>query len=257
MQPGDIGLLYHWAPDSCYTSIWRAISFGFYDPLGIHDRYVCYGNPIQIPHVTFSDLKEDAVFSKTTLVKQNMLRMDGAPMLPSEYMHLLEMAREKGSVPDNVPIFELHSKIEHGDLLLEHDVEIQLLEPLLLRLGWKHENWCRQMPVRIGRGISKYPDYVINPVYTKYNERGDIVLEAKLTIPNKKQVEHDRGQANSYAKLLGAQAYVLVSKEGIWIAEKDDGFKNLKSYTWKELEDGDVFTEVFNMIGNKKKNTQK
>ena len=257
MQPGDIGLLYHWAPDSCYTSIWRAISPGFYDPLGSHDRYVCYGSPILIPRIAYADLKADPIFKETSLVKMNMLRMDGTPMLPSEYMHLLEMARSKGEVPENVPVFELRKDIEHGELLLERDVEAQLLEPLLLRLGWKPENWCRQMPVRVGRGISKYPDYVINPTYAKYNERGEIVLEAKLTIPSKKQVEHDRGQANSYAKLLGARAYVLVAKEGIWIAEKEDGFSEIKGYTWQDLEKVDVFTKVYDVIGNKKKNTQK
>ena len=78
------------------------------------------------------------------------------------------------------------------------------------------------MPVRIGRGISKYPDYVIHPVYTKNHERGEIVLEAKLSIPNNKQLEVDRGQAHSYAKLLTANAYVLVAKEGIWIGDFDE-----------------------------------
>ncbi|MBQ3761771.1 MAG: hypothetical protein II875_07160 [Clostridia bacterium] len=257
MQLGDIGLLYHWAPDSCYTSIWRAVSPGFYDPLGIHDRYVCYGSPILIPHITFADLKADSIFRETALVKTNMLRMDGAPMLPSEYMHLLDMARAKGEIPDNVPTFELHTDIEHGELQLERDVEIQLLEPLLLRLGWKPEDWCRQMPVRVGRGTSKYPDYVINPVYTKYNERGDIVLEAKLSIPSKKQVDHDRGQAHSYAKLLGAYAYVLVAKEGIWISEKSDDFTRITQYSWKDLEDNDIFSGVYEALGNRKRNTQR
>ncbi len=257
MQPGDIGLLYHWAPDSCYTSIWRAVSLGYYDPLAMHDRYVCYGHPILIPRVTFADLKADPVFKETTLVRQKMLRMDGAPMLPSEYMHLLDMARAKGELPDNVPTFSLRTEAEHGELLVERDVEEQLLEPLLLRLGWKPENWCRQMPVRVGRGVSKYPDYVVNPVYTKYNERGEIILEAKLSIPGRKQAEHDRGQAYSYAKLLGARAYVLVAREGIWISERDDGFSEMAEFAWHDMEDEDVFSEVYRMIGNLKKNGQK
>lgn len=257
MQPGDIGILYHWNPVSCFTSVWRAISPGFYDPLGLHDRYVCYGYPVLIPSITYSELKADPVFKETALVKTNMLRMDGAPMLPSEYMHLLDMARLKGDIPENIPILNLRTEISCGELSLERDVEIQLLEPLLLRLGWKPENWCRQMPVHIGRGISKYPDYVINPVYTKYNERGDIVLEAKLTIPNNKQLEHDRGQANSYAKLLNARAYVLVAREGIWISKKDDGFSGITAFTWAELKDANVFTHVYSIIGNKKQNLQK
>ena len=257
MQIGDIGLLYHWAPDKCYTSVWRAISPGFYDPLACHDRYVCYGYPIEIPRVSFSDLRKDQIFKETTLVKQNMLRMDGAPMLPSEYMHLLEMAKKKGPIPENVPLFELKTDISKTELLVERDVEEQLLEPFLLRLGWKPENWCRQMPVRIGRGISKYPDYVIHPVYTKNHERGEIVLEAKLSIPNNKQLEVDRGQAHSYAKLLTANAYVLVAKEGIWIATKDDDFESIAGYLWKELEDTDTFSKISKIIGNQQKNKQK
>ena len=257
MQIGDIGVLYHWAPDKCFTSVWRAISPGFYDPLGVHDRYVCYGYPIEIPHITIKDLREDNIFKETALVKQNMLRMDGAPLLPSEYMHLLEMAEKKGALPDNVPVLNLSTSITHGELLLERDVEDQLLEPLLRRLGWNPENWCRQMPVRIGRGVSKYPDYVINPVYTKNNERGEIVLEAKLTIPNKKQLETDRGQAHSYAKLLGARAYVLVSKEGIWLAKNDDDFSTMFEYSWKDLEIEDVFQDVYKAIGNITCNKQK
>ena len=251
MQVGDIGLLYHWKPDKCYTSIWRAVSPGYYDPLASHDRQVCYGRPIEIPHITYSELKQDPVFSQTSLVKASMLRMDGAPMLPSEYMHLLDMAKAKGSLPDNVPVFERRDTAENGTLLVERDVEEQLLEPLLKRLGWESENWCRQMSVRIGRGTSKYPDYVINPIYTKNHEHGDIVLEAKLTIPNQKQLEIDRGQAHSYAKLLGSKAYVLVSKEGIWISVLDDDFTSIKGYTWNELEDADTFSAVHKVIGNR------
>ncbi len=257
MQIGDIGLLYHWAPDKCYTSIWRAISPGYYDPLATHDRNVCYGKPIEIPHITYNELRNDPVFKDTSLVQQNMIRMDGAPMLPSEYMHLLEMAKKKGPIPENVPLFELKTNISSTELLVERDVEEQLLEPFLLRLGWKPENWCRQMPVRIGRGISKYPDYVIHPVYTKNHERGEIVLEAKLSIPNNKQLEVDRGQAHSYAKLLTANAYVLVAKEGIWIATKDDDFESIAGYLWKELEDTDTFSKISKIIGNQQKNKQK
>ena len=253
MQIGDIGMLYHWAPDKCYTSIWRAVSTGYFDPLTVHDRQVCYGRPIEIPHITYAELKVDPVFSQTSLVKTNMLRMDGAPMLPSEYMHLLDMARAKGPVPENVPVFERRDDAAQGTFLLERDVEEQLLEPLLLRLGWTPENWCRQMPVRIGRGTSKYPDYVINPVYTKNHEHGDIVLEAKLTIPNQKQLEVDRGQAHSYAKLLGARAYVLVAKESIWLSISDDDFTSIKGYTWEELKDADKFSALYKLIGNRQK----
>lgn len=257
MQPGDIGLLYHWAPDRCYTSIWRAVAPGFYDPLFMHDRCVCYGNPIEIPRITYSELKVDEIFGKTPLVKTSMQRMDGAPMLPSEYMHLLEMAREKGDLSSDVPEFVLSNEIDHGELLLEHDVELQLLEPLLIKLGWTPANWITQMSVRAGRGEHKRPDYVINPVTTRNKERGEIVFEAKLTIPNKKQLEIDKGQARSYAKLLTARACVLVAKEGIWIMNSIDGYDEDTFYSWQELEDADVFTRVYEILGNRVHNKQK
>ena len=88
-------------------------------------------------------------------------------------------------------------------------------------------------------------------------KRGDIVLEAKLTIPNNKQLEHDRGQANSYAKILNARAFVLVSREGIWISERENSFSKTTSYSWAELEDANVFTQVYSVIGNKKYNYSK
>ena len=257
MQPGDIGLLYHWSPDQCFSSIWRVVSPGYFDPLGIHDRYVCYGHPIEIPPVTYDDLKKDPVFSQTALIKQRMLRMDGTPILPSEYMHLLSIAWKKGAIPDSVPTFEIQSETLPCELILEREVEAQLLEPLLLRLGWKSETWCRQMPVHIGRGTTIFPDYVINPVCTEYNQSGEIVLEAKLTISNKKQLELCQRQVSSYAKLLGARACVLVAREGIWIAKNENSFSDISAYSWKDLLNQDIFSAVFNVIGNQKKNKQK
>ena len=43
-------------------------------------------------------------------------------------------------------------------------------------------------------------------------------------ILNKRQAQHDKGQARSYAKLLDARAIVLVAKEGIWIGEQYDDY---------------------------------
>ena len=250
MQPGDIGVLYHWSPASCFSSVWRAVAPGFYDPLFTHYRYVYYGRPIEIPKITYKMLKADSVFSQTSLVKTRMLRMDGAPLKNSEYMHLLDMCAEEGAVDNDIPRLELRTEIQYDNLELERDVEIQLLEPLLERLGWTPENWCRQLPVRIGRGVIKYPDYVVKPVYTKHRESGEIVFEAKLTIPNSKQLETDRGQAHSYAVLLKSKAYVLVAKEGIWISEQKDDFKAITGYTWTQLEDEDIFNHVNALIGN-------
>ena len=67
-------------------------------------------------------LKADSVFSQTSLVKTRMLRMDGAPLKNSEYMHLLDMCAEEGEVDNDIPRLELRTEIQYDNLELERDV---------------------------------------------------------------------------------------------------------------------------------------
>ncbi len=252
MQPGDIGLLYCWHPAKCFTSVWRAVSPGCNDPLFSHYRYVYYGKPQCIPHVGYKTFSTDPVLKETSLAKTSMSKMDGGRLKPSEYMRLLEVAAQQGAVPDSVPRMELKESFADGETFdVERDVEIKLLEPLLLRLGWTPADWCRQMPIRIGRGINKFPDYVVNPVYDLNRPSGEIVLEAKLTIPTIKQLEHDKGQAATYSRLLNAHWAVLVAKEGIWVSSAEQDYLTYQTWSWADLENADRFGEVQRLIGKR------
>ncbi len=252
MQPGDLAVLYQWKPASKIVSVWKAISLGFNDPVFRHHRMVCYSAIAGIPPVSWDELKVDPVFSQTNLVRSKMTQMDGAKLKNSEYMHLLEMSAKHGSIPSNIPSMPVYSEIKAPEIKLEQDVErFYLEEHLLPRLGWDGTDYVRQVPLRDGRGTHVFPDYVIN--YDDARKKGEIVLEAKLSIKTKKQAEHDKGQARAYAKLLDARALVLVSKEGIWIAEVYDDFTEMTSYSWDELQNADNFDYVYEIVGKGKK----
>ena len=255
MKPGDIAVLYQWKPVSSFVSIWRAVSVGYNDPLFRHHRVVCYSAVCGIPAVSWNELKADEIFSQTPLVRSKMTQMDGARMKNSEYMHLLEMAAKNGKLPDNVPEMPVYSELEAPEMKLERDVEVFYLEGLLKRLGWDDEDYERQIPLRGGRQNRVFPDYVIN--YRPTGPEAEIVLEAKLTIPSERQAKHDKGQAKAYARLLRARALVLVSKEGIWLAESYDDFDKMTAYTWGELQDADLFDEVYQVIGKGNKGKKK
>lgn len=205
-----------------------------------------------IPHVGYQVFSTDPVLKETSLAKTKMSKMDGSRLKPSDYMRLLEVAASQGEVPESTPRMELKTSIADDEAFdLERDVEIKLLEPLLNRLGWSPVDWCRQMPLRIGRGINKFPDYVVNPIYDLNRPSGEIVLEAKLTIPTNKQFEHDKGQVATYSRLLDAKWAVLVAKEGIWISSKAQDYLTYQAWSWSDLEDADRFAEVQRMIGKK------
>ena len=76
------------------------------------------------------------------------------------------------------------------------------------------------------------------------------MIEAKLSIPAIKTLDEAKKQARKYAKLLGADYFVIVSKEGIWIIGKiDDYISDILSYTRTEIRKNDSFYEVLKLLG--------
>lgn len=84
-QPGDIIVMYQWAPTSAITSIWEAVSPGFVDPFFVHYRCIYIGNQKNVLPLSYQILKSDAVLGQTALVKTRMLGMDGTELKPSQY----------------------------------------------------------------------------------------------------------------------------------------------------------------------------
>ena len=253
-QPGDLILMYQWAPKSAFTSVWSAVSPGFVDPLCRHYRCIYIGNPRRIPPLSYQMLKSDPFLEQLALVKTRMFGMNGTELKPSQYNALWDMMHRNGEICPPLPPLTNHFDFACPNLEIqtEHDVERLLLEPLLARLGWTREHYVRQMPLRMGRGHSVYPDYVLLPQFTPNCEKAFWVVEAKKSIPSAKQLRIDCNQAASYAYRLDAAGLMLVAQEGIWLADRKDDFGQLQHYTWEQLQNSDVFSQVFSKIGYRK-----
>lgn len=250
--PGDIILLYERAPYKRIGSIWRAVSPGFDDPFYYYPGKVFMSYPIQnIPKVTFDDLKQDPVWSKNGLIRCNMqgIGLKNTAVTLEEYKALKKLFKKKNpsfnleKLPEPPP----YAKFFHNDLDDERDVEKKLLEPLLTKLGYNvKKDFTRQFPIRMGRGVSYYPDYALHATGKNGNERADFIWEAKYRIPTQKQLREDYGQAVSYARRLSCHGMGLVSQEGIWVSwEKDHfSFDKLRKYSWNELQNPDIFGKL-------------
>ena len=256
-QPGDVVLLYHWAPASRFSSVWRACAPGFVDPFFVAYRCIYIDRPVAVPGPSFQELKQDALFCDHFLVKTRMLRMDGQEITPREYARMRTLIEQAGGDISLLPV--LDARFESGDrpkqIERERDVELYLLEPLLKRLGWEREQYVRQMPLRMGRMLTVYPDYVILPKATPGHERGYWVVEAKKSIPTAKQLKIDCAQASSYALRLNAKGLMLVAQEGVWTATRAADFEDTTYYRWEALQDENAFAKLYAMAGNRKRNT--
>lgn len=246
MLPGDIILMYEVKPVAAIQSIWRCLTVGFTDPFEYFVDRVWIGEIIRIPPVTLNDLRENKVWKESSIVKSSMQGSSGSPCTKDEYDAFLKMLEAKGFDTSHLPKIAYTGLPNDVELNVEKDVEEKLLEPLLKKLGYTEKNWVRQLPVRMGRGERNYPDYALFPKGTKGEETAQFLWEAKFTISSRRQLQDAFLQAKSYAMRLQSKGFGLVAKEGIWISFEKDSFlfEKIKSYSWADLENPDVFSEV-------------
>lgn len=249
-QPGDIIVMYCLSPRSYIHSIWRAVTPGFPDPFFYFYSTMYIGRPLAVEPIALSEIKKDEVLGQMPLVKANMQGINGRQIDKVYYDRLLVLLKEKGVDIDKLPQLS-NEPVPELKVKSERDVEISLLEPLLVRLGFSENDWERQMSIRTGRGNSVYPDYVIFPNIDSKNTNGFWVWEAKLTIVSSKQLEKDFGQAKSYARLLTCKGLGLISIEGIWLSEAPFEYEKMRYWSWKQVSEADSFSEIFDIAGNK------
>lgn len=245
-QPGDIILVYELAPQSHISSIWRAIAPGYDDPFRYYPGVIWVGHPVKIPRISLDDLKANAVWAQKGLIRANMQGVSGRACSREEYAALLAMLEQKHfDISLLPPLPQIATSVDFA-LSNERDVEKYLLEPFLKQLGLAEKDWIRQMPLRMGRGIRYYPDYVIHADTTRGDERGTLICEAKFRIPNKRQLKEDFHQAKSYALRLGCKGLVLASCEGIWLSFSQDAysFEKLSTVSWDELRHPDTLHKI-------------
>ena len=251
---GDIVIIYGVAPFSQINSVWRAISKGFIDPFSYWYNMLWVGHPIIIPAITYQELVDNKIWGEKPIVKAHMQGISGIQCSVDEYKEISNILNKKGFDIKLLPEIkgpQLEIDIELNN---EKDIEINLLEPFLKKLGFYEKDWVRQMSVRMGRGERVYPDYALKANVKRGEESAEFILEAKYRITNKKQLIDDFIQAKSYALRLNAIGFGLVSMEGIWLSYKKDSFMfdKIIKYSWEEINNSDIFNKILLEIGNKK-----
>lgn len=251
MQAGDIFFMYEVSPHQVIRLVWRAISEAYDDPFQYYAGKIWLTNAQKIPPITYKELTKHSVMSKNSLVRAHMQGCGRGPSLSNkEYKALLEIIASKNFDTSQFPELMSHSLPKQVDINNEQDVEQQLLEPFLAQLGITGTHITRQMPLRMGRGICYYPDYVINAKTKHGEEQGSFVWEAKYRITNTTQMLDALYQAKSYALRLGSNGLGLACYEGIWLSLANDKFSSDKIdfFSWQTLENPDTFAHVSSLL---------
>lgn len=246
-RAGDMIMMYIKYPDCQIKKVWRSISAGFDDPFFYYYRCTYIGRCKNIKGMTLKQLKSDKIVGELPIVKKNMQGLNGTEIKPSVYNYMIDKARSKA---DKISCYEADSSVKIEN---EHDVEIQLIEPLLEKLGWSKSEYVPQMNIRLGSGADRIvPDYVILPEQIPYHETALYVIEAKQSITSEKKLDAAKGQARSYARQLQSKNAVIASQEGIWVTSEDDDFNDIVFHcTWEEMNDPDIFSQLSRLIGKK------
>ena len=197
--------------------------------------------------MTLKQMKSDKIVGKLPIVNKNMQGVNGTEIKPSIYNYMIDKAHSKII---KISCYEANSSIKIQN---EHDVEIQLIEPLLEKLGWSKSEYVPQMNIRLGSGADRIvPDYVILPEQIPYHETALYVIEAKQSITSEKKLDAAKGQARSYARQLQSKNAVIASQEAIWVTSEDDDFNDIVFHcTWEEMNDPDIFAQLSRLIGKK------
>ncbi len=252
-KKGDLVLTYCLSPRKYLHSIWKALEDSFIDPFSYYYYGVKFGFPKKIEHVSFQELKNNHVFKNNPTVRAHMQGLNGRPLTVKEYSELLNIIEEKGQSTNNLPKLPMYDRgLEHIEN--ERDVELQLIEPLLKDLNFKEKDWIRQLPIKMGRQTSYYPDYAILVSKAKGKEKAKIVLEAKYSISSDKQLEEDFNQVRSYGLRLQAEKVVLADRDFIWIFEKSNGDFQLEwslKFHWNDLTNSDNLYKLNEILRKK------
>lgn len=245
---GDMMVMYRRTPVSAVESVWRSVSVGFNDPFFYYYRCTYISNCIPIRQIHLKDLQQDEVFKNVSIVRKNMQGINGIELLPSNYNHLMDMAGAE------VPRLQYSVIDDDINFTCEKDVENELVKKLLKKLGYFDDDYVQQLKIRVGNHNYKLiPDFVILPIVSKGHYSASFLIEAKLSIPTLKELEEVKIQARSYAKQLGAKYSVIASKEKVWVTTPNDDYSQpIFEASWNEINNSDVFYELFKLIGKEK-----
>jgi hypothetical protein len=250
IHKGDLAVIYCVTPRSYIHSIWRAIDDSFINPFQYWFYEVKIGFPHKIKPVTLKEMKVNPILSQNVAVRSNMQGMNGKVLSAAEYAELLRLIESKEVSVSKLPHLPVYERAV-DDIENERDVEEQLIEPLLRDLNFNENDWIRQLPISMGRGIRYYSDYAIIVNTTRGKETAKIILEAKYSITTDKQLEEAFYQALSYARRLQSEIIIIADRDFVWVYNRDkndfDSSHCLK-FHWNDLENSDKLYQLKSLI---------
>ncbi|RHJ83492.1 type I restriction endonuclease subunit R [Parabacteroides sp. AM08-6] len=253
-KKGDILIHYETSPISAITCLWISQVDGVIDPFTHYYSNTYISNRIDVPHITLKDLQADEYFSKHPLIRKKFQGVNGWPLSSEDYSELLRMIKAKGFDIDTLPKLYAPALPNNLSISCERDVEVQLLEYYLNKMGWyENKDFIRQLPIHAGRGHRVFPDYALHYDNKPDYERAKVLIEAKFHMKNNQEIEEAFKQARSYANILESSVIVLCDKQCLIVYERKESFDRDKyvKYHWGELENPDKFNELKNKLNHK------
>lgn len=220
-RKGDLIIVYCTSPRSYLHSIWRADSTGIFNPFDYYHCRTTIRDGVKLPQITFSDLKNDPYFSKLPIVRKNLQGVNGVELSAKDYSELLRLVKEKGVNISDYPQLFVGAAMEFGEVKLEIDVEEHILIPFLKKLGYRENDWTRQLQLKAGRKEKAIPDFVFFPQGSTHFESAPFVIEAKLDMSSMIEQQKAFRQALSYARMLRAKLMGICDKERLIIYKLD------------------------------------
>lgn len=250
-KKGDILIHYETSPVSAITCLWIAQTDGVIDPFFFYYSNTYVGDRIDIPSITFKELKRDPYFCSHPLVKKRFQGVNGWTVTSEDYAELQRILRTKGFDTNALPKLYAPTISKDVNIAIEKDVETQLLEPLLNSMGfYESKDFIRQLPIHAGRGHRIFPDYALHYSDKPDEESAKVLIEAKFYMKNSQEIDAAFLQARSYAMLLDSSVIVLCDKECLIVYKKTHSFDRdrYKKFYWGELESPDKYNMLKAML---------
>jgi len=219
---GDIVIVYCLSPRSFIHSIWRANTAGIFNPFDYYKCRTTVCDGIRVPEISSKDLKADKYFSNVPIVRKNLQGINGVELSAHDYTELLRVIEQKGGDVSALPKLYESEEVDFGEIKVEKDVEEKILIPMLRKLGYKEEDWTRQLSLKAGRGLKAIPDFVFFAKGDKHFETAPFVIEAKLDMSLMREQINAFSQGLSYAKMLRSSLMGICDKERLVIYRIDN-----------------------------------
>ncbi|WP_020607278.1 type I restriction enzyme HsdR N-terminal domain-containing protein [Spirosoma spitsbergense] len=223
-KKGDILVMYCLAPYSCIHSIWRATTDGITDPFFHWYGSVYIGEGQKITPITLNELKSDHYFSQHALVRKNLQGVNGYPLTSEAYLQLQKMIVNNGGEVAHLPKLYGYQFDKNKSLNSEEEVNVYLVEPLFIKLGYTPNDWKKESRVSMGRGEGKSADYAFPMKGDKNGENVSMLVESKKHINTKRDMDDAFRQVKSYGKRLLAKVLVIADKDFIWIYQRQKDY---------------------------------